>query len=43
MDTKRNPSTEYSKNMVLQAKAKIEQFYPDLLIVYDDNATKYLT
>ncbi|MDD2815027.1 MAG: ABC transporter substrate binding protein [Thiotrichaceae bacterium] len=42
MDTKRNPSIEYSKNIALQAKAKIEQFHPDLLLVSDDNAMKYL-
>lgn len=42
MDAKRNPSIEYSKNIALQAKAKIEQFRPDVLIVSDDNATKYL-
>jgi hypothetical protein len=42
MDAKRNPSIEYSKNIALQAKAKIEQFHPDLLLVSDDNATKYL-
>ena len=42
MDAKRNPSIEYSKNIALQAKANIEKFRPDLLIVSDDNATKYL-
>lgn len=42
MDAKRNPSMEYSKNIALEAKAKIEQFHPDVLIVSDDNATKYL-
>jgi len=42
MDAKRHPSTEYSKNIALEVKAKIEQFHPDLLIVSDDNATKYV-
>lgn len=42
MDAKRHTAVEHSKKMALEAKAKIEQFHPDLLIVSDDNATKYL-
>ena len=42
MDGKRNPSVEHNEYVALQAKTNIEQFRPDLLIVSDDNATKYL-
>ena len=42
MDGKRNPSVEHNEYVALQAKASIEQFQPDLLMVSDDNAAKYL-
>jgi len=42
MDGKRNPSVEHNQQVALQAKANIENFHPDLLIVSDDNAAKYL-
>lgn len=42
MDTKRNPSEIYIKKAALQAREKIEQWQPDLIIACDDNASKYL-
>lgn len=42
MDTKRNPSEEFSKTAALQARAAIEEFRPDVVIASDDNAAKYL-
>jgi hypothetical protein len=42
MDTKRNRSIEYIKEAAKRAKAKIEEFAPDVVIVSDDNAVKYL-
>lgn len=42
MDTKRNPSEEFKQQAALQAKAVIEEFRPDIVIVADDNAAKYL-
>ncbi len=42
MDTKRNPDIGYIKQSALKAKAKIEAWKPDLIIVSDDNASKYL-
>lgn len=42
MDGKRNPSIEHNERVALQAKANIEKFNPDLLIISDDNAAKYL-
>jgi ABC-type uncharacterized transport system substrate-binding protein len=42
MDTKRNPSDEFSQQAALQAKAVIEAFKPDVVIASDDNAAKYL-
>ncbi|HOV13452.1 MAG TPA: ABC transporter substrate binding protein [Spirochaetota bacterium] len=42
MDTKRNGSEELKKQSALNAKQKIEQFKPDVVIVSDDNATKYV-
>lgn len=42
MDTKRNPSEEFSQAAALKAKAVIEEFKPDVVIASDDNASKYL-
>lgn len=42
MDTKRNHSEEFKKNVALKAKAIIENFHPDVVIASDDNASKYL-
>lgn len=42
MDTKNNPSDEFSEAAALKAKAVIDQFRPDVVIASDDNASKYL-
>lgn len=42
MDTKRNPSEEYIKTRVAGLLDSIRMEKPDLLIVSDDNAVKYL-
>ena len=42
MDTKRNTSEEFKKQAALEAKTVIESFQPDVVIVSDDNAVKYL-
>jgi len=42
MDTKRNPSEEFKKEAAKSAKKVVEDFDPDVLIVSDDNAFKYL-
>lgn len=42
MDTKRNPSDEFSKTAALEVKAVIDEFKPDVVIASDDNASKYL-
>ncbi len=42
LDTKRNHSEKYIKNAALQAKSIIDSWKPDILIVSDDNAVKYL-
>lgn len=42
MDTKRNPSDEFSRAAALKAKTVIEEFQPDVVIASDDNASKYL-
>lgn len=42
MDTKRNPSDEYIKNRAAEILDSIKTEDPDLLIVSDDNALKYL-
>ncbi len=42
MDTKRNPSDEYIKNRAAEIRDSIKTEDPDLLIVSDDNAVKYL-
>lgn len=42
MDTKRNKSEAYKTQVALKAKALIESFQPDVVIVSDDNGSKYL-
>lgn len=42
MDTKRRSDESYIKQAALQAKDEIERWRPDLVIVADDNASKYL-
>jgi len=42
MDTKNNPGEEFKKAAGLKAKTEIEAFMPDVLIVSDDNAFKYV-
>lgn len=42
MDTKRNGTDEAKKEAALKAKEIIESFQPDVVIVSDDNAVKYL-
>lgn len=42
MDTKRNTAEEFKVGAAEKAKAKIEQFLPDVVIATDDNASKYL-
>ncbi len=42
MDTKRNPAPEFCRQKALEAKSLIESWKPDIVIVSDDNASKYL-
>lgn len=42
MDTKRNPSPEYIENRTAALLDSIKEIKPDLLVVSDDNAVKYL-
>ncbi|MCB0357648.1 MAG: hypothetical protein KDD40_11600 [Bdellovibrionales bacterium] len=42
MDTKRNTAEEFVKTSALKAKSIIEEWQPDILIISDDNAAKYL-
>jgi ABC-type uncharacterized transport system substrate-binding protein len=42
MDSKRNPSEEYIRNRAAEILDSIDNENPDLLIVSDDNAVKYL-
>ncbi len=42
MDTKRNKEEDFKKQAAFEAKSAIEQFNPDIVIVSDDNAFKYL-
>ena len=42
MDTKRNPSTEYIEHRAEQLFDSIMAIEPDILLVSDDNAVKYL-
>jgi len=42
MDTKRHPEEAYIKAAALKVKAEIERWQPDVIIAFDDNASKYL-
>jgi len=42
MDTKRNTSTVFGEKKGLEAKKLIDRIHPDVVIVSDDNASKYL-
>ena len=42
MDTKRKTSEEFKLNAALDAKQTIEEYKPDVVITFDDNAFKYL-
>ena len=42
MDTKRNKGDDFKKEAARKAKAEIEAFKPDVVIVADDNASKFL-
>lgn len=42
MDTKNNPSEDFKKQAGIQAKTVIEKFKPDVVILSDDNAVKYV-
>ncbi len=42
MDTKRYPQESFAKQAALKAKTVIEEFKPDLVIISDDNAMKYI-
>lgn len=42
MDTKRNPEEAFIKQTALKAKQRIERLQPDVVIVSDDNAAKFL-
>lgn len=42
MDTKRNPSQEYIENRAAELLDSIKEVEPDLLVISDDNAVKYL-
>jgi ABC-type uncharacterized transport system substrate-binding protein len=42
MDTKRNGTEEFAKQAALKVKAEIERWKPDVVIVSDDAASKYL-
>jgi len=42
MDTKRNPSEDFSKKRAADLLDSIREITPDILIVSDDNAMKYL-
>ncbi|MCP4132242.1 MAG: ABC transporter substrate-binding protein [bacterium] len=42
MDSKRNTSVDFIKKSALRAKKAIEEYKPDIVIVCDDNAAKYL-
>lgn len=42
MDTKRNPDNAFIKKVASRAKSEILAFKPDVVIINDDNAAKYL-
>ncbi len=42
MDTKRNGSEEFTTRAVLTAKKLIDEWQPDIIVISDDNAARYL-
>ncbi len=42
MDTKRNKSVEFKQSAAIEVKHEIESWQPDVVIVSDDNAAKYV-
>jgi ABC-type uncharacterized transport system substrate-binding protein len=42
MDTKRNKSAEFKQSAAVAVKREIETWQPDVVIVSDDNAAKYV-
>ena len=42
MDTKRHTSSEWIQKVTEEALNKIKEFMPDVVIVFDDNATNYV-
>ncbi|MCU7934217.1 MAG: hypothetical protein KZQ99_04970 [Candidatus Thiodiazotropha sp. (ex Dulcina madagascariensis)] len=42
MDTKRNRSAEFIREAARQARAEVDAFAPDVVIISDDNAVKYV-
>jgi ABC-type uncharacterized transport system substrate-binding protein len=42
MDTKRNKEEHFARQKALEAKALIESYKPDVVIVTDDNTSRYL-
>ena len=42
MDTKNNPTEDFKKQAGVQAKAVIEEFEPDVVLLSDDNAVNYV-
>ncbi len=42
LDTKRNPEVTFKKQAALKAKKIIDEWQPDIVVVSDDNAAKYL-
>ncbi len=42
MDTKRNKSAEFKQSAAIAVKREIESWQPDVVIVSDDNAAKYV-
>jgi hypothetical protein len=42
MDTKRNKSVEFKQSAAIAVKREIETWQPDVVIVSDDNAAKYV-
>jgi ABC-type uncharacterized transport system substrate-binding protein len=42
MDTKNNPAEDFKKQAGVKAKTVIEAFKPDVVILSDDNAVKYI-
>lgn len=42
MDTRQNPSEEYKKSIAIEVRDEISRYKPDAVILFDDNAFKYL-